>query len=222
MSRPTETTYHEWQQAFDHFNQTLFANALRPCLITLQREKRSYGYFCRERFEASRTEETTDEIAMNPRWFRHRPVRETLSTLVHEMVHQWQFQFGTVGRGRYHNKEWGDKMESIGLMPSNTGQPGGKRTGDQMTHYIIEGGDFERACETLLTQEFELTWRDQIGYDVLPPGGGAGGEGTEAKTNRSNRVRYSCPSCGHKAWAKPNSRLLCGEETCEKNELVPL
>jgi hypothetical protein len=28
-------------------------------------------------------------------------------------------------------------MESIGLVPSNTGLPGGKRTGQQMTHYIM-------------------------------------------------------------------------------------
>ena len=30
-------------------------------------------------------------------------------------------------------------------MPSNTGQPGGKRTGQQMTHYILEDGPFAEA-----------------------------------------------------------------------------
>ena len=28
-------------------------------------------------------------------------------------------------------------MESIGLMPSATGQPGGARTGQSMTHYLM-------------------------------------------------------------------------------------
>ena len=33
-------------------------------------------------------------------------------------------------------------MQEIGLMPSNTGQPGGGKTGQQMTHYVIEDGPF--------------------------------------------------------------------------------
>lgn len=36
-------------------------------------------------------------------------------------------------------------MESLGLMPSATAAPRGKRTGDRMSHYIIEGGPFARA-----------------------------------------------------------------------------
>jgi hypothetical protein len=40
-------------------------------------------------------------------------------------------------RGGYHDRVWGAKMEEVGLMPSNTGLPGGKKNGQQMTHYII-------------------------------------------------------------------------------------
>jgi hypothetical protein len=32
--KPTPTTYAELQQAYDHFNNELFAGALPPCLIT--------------------------------------------------------------------------------------------------------------------------------------------------------------------------------------------
>jgi hypothetical protein len=50
-----------------------------------------------------------------------------LSTLVHEQAHLWQHHFGKPGRGRYHNREWAAKMVEIGLIPSATGEPGGKQ-----------------------------------------------------------------------------------------------
>jgi hypothetical protein len=33
-------------------------------------------------------------------------------------------------------------MKEIGLQPSTIGQPGGKETGQSVTHYIIPGGAF--------------------------------------------------------------------------------
>lgn len=50
MSEPTREVYAELQEAFSHFNRALFDNALPACLITLQRERRTYGYFSCQRF----------------------------------------------------------------------------------------------------------------------------------------------------------------------------
>ena len=158
---PTHQTYSELQQAYDHFNEALFDGKLPHCLITLQREKRTVGYFSAARF-ASLAGATTDEIAINPSYFAVVPLVETMQTLVHEMAHLWQQHFGQPGRGRYHNEEWAQKMESVGLMPSSTGQPGGKRTGDMMADYPIAGGRFLTACETLLTSDFSLSWYDRF------------------------------------------------------------
>jgi hypothetical protein len=33
-------------------------------------------------------------------------------------------------------------MEEVGLIPSSTGAPGGKRTGQSMSHYIDPDGKF--------------------------------------------------------------------------------
>ncbi|WP_057463942.1 hypothetical protein [Pseudovibrio sp. POLY-S9] len=44
MTTPTQEAYEELQGAFDHYNRDLFAYVLPPCLITMQREKRTYGY----------------------------------------------------------------------------------------------------------------------------------------------------------------------------------
>lgn len=158
---PTAQNYTELQRAYDHFNQALFEGALPACLITLQREKRTCGYFSHQRF-ADLDGRTTDEIALNPAYFAVVPLVETMQTLVHEMVHLWQAHFGKPGRGRYHNGQWAEKMEAIGLMPSSTGKPGGQRTGDCMADYAIEGGRFLRACEELVTADFRISWYDRF------------------------------------------------------------
>jgi predicted SprT family Zn-dependent metalloprotease len=160
-SQPTPQAYAELQLAYDHFNAALFGGQLPGCLITLQREKRTCGYFSRSRF-ANLDGQLTDEIALNPCYFAVVPLVETMQTLVHEMVHQWQTHNGKPGRGRYHNDEWADKMEAIGLMPSSTGHPGGKRTGDHMADYAIEGGRFLQACQALVTDSFQISWFDRF------------------------------------------------------------
>lgn len=159
---PTQVTYHELQHAYEFFNEKLFSGRLPSCLITLQREKHTYGYFSPNRFVSRSEGKFTDEIAMNPSYYGVREIRETLSVLVHEMTHLEQQHFGKPGRGRYHNKEWGQLMLAVGLHPSNTGKPGGKVTGDQMDHFIIEGGPFDKACDELITADFTLSWIDRF------------------------------------------------------------
>jgi predicted SprT family Zn-dependent metalloprotease len=197
MLNPTKQTYSEFQKAYDVFNRRLFKGKLPACLITLQRERAAYGYFSGDRFE-SRNGETTDEIALNPVKFKTQPIEEVLSTLVHEMVHLWQHHFGKPGRGRYHNREWAEKMEEVGLCPSHTGKPGGKKTGDHMSDYIVKGGRFDKVTAELLRQGYSVSWMDR--FDRQRAGG-----------NRSNREKYTCRKCGLNAWARPGAKLMCGE-----------
>lgn len=165
MSTPTSQAYDEFQRAYDHYNNLLFDGDLPPCLMTMQREKRTYGYFSHKRFiHCDNKESVTDEIALNPSYFGVVPLLEILQTVVHEMCHLWQFHHGNPGRRGYHNVEWANKMEAIGLMPSSTGQPGGKRVGDSMADYAIRGGDFMKATQSLLADGFRVTW-----FDRFPP-----------------------------------------------------
>lgn len=205
MPSPTQQAYSELHRAYHFFNTRLFDGQLPPCLITMQRRRRTYGYFSGERWNSQRGT-VTDEIALNPAYFATRSLEQVLSTLVHEMVHLWQHHYGKPSRRAYHNRQWADKMEAVGLVPSDTGQPDGKRTGERVSHFIQEGGPFARACQVLLARGFVISWHDRAWE--------AAGKGTgKQKGKAGGRTKYTCPKCGLNAWAKPAVVLVCG--TCE-------
>ncbi|MFL5238835.1 MAG: SprT-like domain-containing protein [Rhizomicrobium sp.] len=192
---PTEEAYQGFYLAFEAFNSTLFGNKLPDVMITMQRSKRARGYFYSERFSHRRGIGVFDEIALNPATFPERTDREIISTLVHEMAHLWQFHFGKPGRRGYHNKQWAAKMIEIGLMPSHTGEPGGKQTGQQMTHYIIDGGSYDTEWKLLAESGFTLEYQDRWAARPEEP--------------RKLKIRYACPICSVHVWGKPDLAIVC-------------
>ena len=191
----TKKEYAAFQQAYDYFNRELFSGRLPACLITLTHSKQYGGFFHRERFTHRRDESKTDELSLNIDCFHQMADREILAILVHEMVHLWQFHYGKPSRNGYHNKEWAMMMEAIGLIPSDTGQPGGHRTGQSMNHYIIEGGRYDQITESLLNNGFKINWQ------ILE---------VEKEKKSKSKVKYRCPVCHQNAWAKPEAKLICG------------
>jgi predicted SprT family Zn-dependent metalloprotease len=103
----------------------------------------------------------TDELAVNPEFFLGYPLIEVMQTLAHEQCHIFQNHFGKPGRRAYHNKEWARIMNNIGLIPSHTGQPGGRQTGERMADYVLMDGPFHRAAGALLEKGFALPWFDR-------------------------------------------------------------
>ena len=207
--KPTKETYETFQLAYERLNTALFDGELLNCLITLQRRKRTYGYFSGDRF--ARADGTaTDEIALNPAHFRDRPVSEVLATLAHEMTHLWQHHNGKPGRGRYHNKEWAGKMKDIGLQPTDTGEEGGKETGDKVHHIIVPDAKFDRTVRKILSRGFAIAWTEKP-QAAAAPTGESGGEG-ENESKSGKRVKYTCPRCELNAWAKHDAKLICGED----------
>ena len=219
---PTMQAYHEIQAAYDFFNAELFNSELQPCIIALNnKERRCMGYYVKGQL-INNAKQQYDYISINPQYFACYTVESIMQALVHEMVHLWQWHFGSPTRKGYHNKEWGNKMESIGLMPSNTGKPGGKKTGQQMMDYTVEGGEFQKACEKLVTEQFKATWYDRHpapnygGHEADPKIiSDFGIETDPAKPkpgqNKSNRIKYTCPQCKANVWGKPKLNLVCGD-----------
>jgi predicted SprT family Zn-dependent metalloprotease len=190
---PTKKTYDGLDSAYAYFNEALFGGRLPQCLITVRSHHGAYGYFSSERF-GSADGEIRDEIALNMKHFKERTPKQTLATLVHEMKHLEQHHFGKPSRNGYHNREWADLMEQVGLMPSSTGEPGGKRTGQRVSHYVVDGGPFDLAFSA---REFTIPYFDRQG---------------ETETARKKRkVTYTCPECESKATGKPDLHLHCGD-----------
>nr|WP_238320181.1 hypothetical protein [Sphingobium sp. YBL2] len=102
-----------------------------------------------------------------------------------------------------------------------------------MADYAIPGGPFMLATDALLTQNFRISWVDRFPAIMPTPaidaGAGAGAAGGHladvlqpATGNRSNRIKYRCPTCGVQAWGKPALRLLCGGDDCASAPLAPV
>lgn len=198
-TKPTQE-YSVFDQAYDYFNATLFAGKLPLCLITLNRKSKAYGYFSPDRFMSrGNGSERVDEIALNPDTFEVRTDEQILSTLVHEMCHLWQQHLGDPPRKFYHDKQWAAKMKEVGLQPTDTGLPGGKVTGQRVTHFIVREGLFAESVKQLLGEGFKLNWQS------------ATPDEKEDKEKKKNKVKYSCPKCEQNAWAKPKASLVCGE-----------
>jgi len=213
---PTGDTYSAFQLAYDRLNRQLFNNELPPCMITLRTFGKARGYFSPDRFANIQTVTTTHEIALDPRQFLERSAIEILSTLAHEMCHLWQQEHGSPSRNAYHNQEWGAKMHEIGLHPSSTAEPGGKETGQKVSHYIIKGGPFEvEATKLIESGKFQSVWVDVEGFLMAgidpksPMGKLAPARAKKAKGKSGKRTKYVCPECGSAVWGKGGLLVDC-------------
>jgi len=213
-----------FQEAFDFFNGELFGGRLPKVLITTQRHRGANGFFCADSYQERAFDDkglpeppkfTVHEIAMMPDAMFGRTDREVLSTLVHEMCHLEQQELGKPSRNGYHNKEWAKYMKAVGLEPSSEGKydvrnPAlteeerkaaveGTSTGQKVSHFILPGGKFDRACGALQDRGFTLLLQQAPILHIKPP---------------KSKVKYTCPDCGLRAWAKPGSSLACGDCKC--------
>jgi len=66
------------------------------------------------------------------------------------------------------------------LTPSDNGKIDGKRTGQQMTHYIAQGERFERSCAALLDKGFAIPWQAVTGDEEM------------AKKKAASKTKYTC------------------------------
>ncbi|MCG3668325.1 SprT-like domain-containing protein [Aliarcobacter butzleri] len=162
---PTLEFYKDLQEIYNIFNRELFDNTLPNCLITVQRKKQVMGYFSPDRWINDKGKKN-HELALNPAYFGSCNFIEIFQTVVHEMCHLWQFEFGTPSRKTYHNQEWANKMESIGLIPSDTGRAGGKKTGQKMNDYPERGGKFEKLCIKIFKDGLYVKWFDRFPDEI--------------------------------------------------------
>ncbi|MDB4727836.1 SprT-like domain-containing protein [Saprospiraceae bacterium] len=214
LPTPTEEQFNALNNAYQYFNQVLFDGLLPGCILNFSRKKNTHGFLAPERWrKVGESEYSTHEISLTPTTLYREPV-EVFSTLVHEQVHLWQWDFGNPSRSGYHNREWANKMIEVGLMPSDTGKEGGKQTGQRMTHYIIPDGAYEKAFKKM-PEKYTLPFTSLEGdiMKALTTGKTLPSPKPSSKpavTKSRSKTKYSCPSCKVNVWGKPNLNIVCG------------
>lgn len=226
----TQQFYERVVAISEHFNRNLFDGDLRCPLLTLKRGSRSLANFVASQWR-SPDGEATAEIRLDPALFAQHTWLRLMQCIAEQLCHHWQHVHGSPSRPGYHNKEWADKLESIGLMPSSTGVPGGRRTGQIMSSYPIVGGRFLAACEQLAAGELQLpltgTWTEYpepdasaplnlargVANRLLSPVGSASSS-VDAKVaiekrERKRKQKYVCPRCGVSVWGRSGLQLDC-------------
>lgn len=190
---PTLEQYASYQSVYNYFNETLFDNSLKPCLLNFSRRAISGVYF--RPLHWKNEKQKIHEICLNPDVLE-RSFADSMALLVKGMGFQWLHEQGTppsvVG---YCSKELSMKMESIGITLSDTGEMDGKRTGLWLKHSVAEDGPFDEAFKAM-PEEYKLPWVS--GAQPL-------------KTQRKNdKLKYSCPECDAAAWGKAGLAIACG------------
>jgi predicted SprT family Zn-dependent metalloprotease len=191
----TPELHRKMQVAVDHFKALIGVRS--DAHLTFARKANSAGHFAPNRYVGrDGASIASHEINLNPDHFVNETDQEVASTLAHKLVHLWEHKNGSAPRGAYHGKVWAEKMKSIGLMPSSTGAPGGKETGNRVSHYILTDGPFTKSFAALQA----TGWRLDLESAPRP---GSSTRGLSSKT------KFTCPECGQNAWGKPRLEVWC-------------
>jgi hypothetical protein len=225
------------EDLYGFYNQQLFGGILPACLVNLSRHREAVGYFIPREWTSLSGGDIRDEISLNPDSF-YLGDEYWHSTLVHEMCHVWQFHFGKYSQYNYHNQQWATKMQAVGLMPSHTGKEGGNTTGQYMSDYVMEGGKFQQAFQSISQEDKNhlrlpyvknmevrlgdttegMTLLDELKALSLTLPAVKGGRGLatirsirnlqDLDSKSGKKVKYTC-LCGNNVWGKGGLNLYC-------------
>jgi len=217
----TKDQFQTIEALFNYYNKELFGGELNDCLLNMSRKNGAMGFFAPYRW-TNKEGVRIHEISINPDTFNIDD-EELHRTLIHEMCHLWQEDLGKPSRKYYHNKEWAQKMISIGLMPSHNGQVGGKTTGQKMNDYTIEGGLFKSKFDAIVSESkkdpilpyFPASPKLQVSLsDGDEEGEGESeGENEPKESKAGKKIRYMC-GCENRIWGKPDLKVICA--VCEE------
>lgn len=180
------------ENLFIFYNTQLFSNKLPEIIFVLSRDKKMSGEFTSDQWKDQHGK-TIHEITINPDYFDPYNI-DFHQTLVHEMCHLYQFEFGTPGKSGYHNREFSQIMQNVGLQTSDSGTPEGLKVGRRMSDYFIEDGAFIQAFKKIQETSFELPKLKS--------------ERILKKRFGGVRTKYTC-NCGTNIWGKTGLQIVC-------------
>ena len=187
------------EKMFRELNKHYFAGKLPEPIISLKKTPSAYGHItCSKVWQAGG--ENKYEINISSATL-DRPIEETASTLLHEMVHEHCMETGikdTSNNGVYHNKRFKAMAEAHGLEVEHH-----PKYGWTITSPGIELLDFieQQGWQDLQMVE-GVSLLDVLG--TLPKGG--------SRTKKPSSTRkYICPKCGNSCRATKVINIICGD-----------
>lgn len=183
------------ERIFDLLNVRFFASALSRPTITIQTTPHAYGHFTtREDTWVSSKDGGTHEINMGAGTLS-RPIEKVVTTMLHEMVHYWNYNQGIKDcsrGGKYHNRHFKDAAEAHHLIVKRDSRYGWCITepSDKLRRFVLEYG-----LTDILINRNEIT-TIYSGADDQPP-------------KKSSTRKYICPCCGMSVRATREVNIAC-------------
>ena len=189
-------------KVFDLLNAEYFENTLSRPTITIQSTPKAYGHFSlRDDTWVSKIG-GTHEINIGAGTLA-RPIEEVTATLLHEMVHYWNYENGIqdCSRGNtYHNRQFKAAAEAHGLNVEHSDKYGWSHTSpsDSLLDFILENG---------LT-DILISRNEYPSFHIAGTGAHNGTDRTTPPRTSSTR-KYFCPCCGNSVRATKAVNIAC-------------
>lgn len=190
-------------KVFDLLNAEFFENTLSRPTITIQSTPRAYGHFSLQEDTWVSKLGGTHEINIGAGTLA-RPIEEVAATLLHEMVHYFNYENGVqdCSRGNtYHNRKFKAAAEAHGLIVTHSEKYGWSHTdpGEALLNFIIETG-----LTDILINRNEFT-----GFRITGTGTHSGTETITPPLRTSSTRKYICPCCGNSVRATKAVNIAC-------------
>ena len=192
-------------KVFDLLNAEYFESALTRPTITFQSTPRAYGHFTLNDDTWVSTIGGSHEINIGAGTLA-RPIEEVCATLLHEMVHYYNYVNGIqdCSRGNtYHNKRFKQAAEQRGLTVEHSEKYGWSHTSptEKLLDFVINNG----LTDILINRNEQGFFR--VGGGTGTHSGGADITGRPPRT--SSTRKYVCLCCGMSVRATRTVRIAC-------------
>ena len=188
---------------FDILNAEFFEGALSRPTITIQSTPEAYGHFSLRADTWISKNGATHEINIGAGTLA-RPIEEVAATLLHEMVHYFNYEKGVqdCSRGNtYHNRRFKEAAEAHGLTVQHSEKYGWSHIApsDALLDLVLDYG-----LTDILINRNEFS-----GFQI---GGTGTHNGTPIGTiapKKSSSRKYVCPCCGMSVRATKEVNIGC-------------
>lgn len=189
---------------FDLLNSRFFESELSRPTITIQSTPKAYGHFSLRDDTWISKNGCSHEINIGAGTFA-RPIESVCATLLHEMVHYYNYIHGVkdCSRGNtYHNQRFKRAAELRGLLLTHSPQYGWSHTApaDELLQFVLDND-----LTDILINRNEATV-----FQI--PGTGTHQIPTDSPTlirKPSSTRKYICPLCGISVRATKEVRIAC-------------